>query len=381
MNRGFRKCLAVFFAFVSALCLGWPGAQVAGAQARLRVLLLSPESSPFAQRVRGQTGDLALELTAHAIDVAPADIDLGALLIAQGADAALWLEARPGAAPLVRLFDGQSKVMQARPAELPEGGAADSSATNEIAALLARGELVELLDTRAAEQATSRHGPPPSSTSDANDKPEAEVSSEAKNVSPQEPASASARASGLELGLGLGFRATQVNSARWLLGLEAGAFLARRALSLAVYYAGSFQDSRTLGDTRLGLRQDRVTANLSGAFRVLSQLQIQAGVDLGLSLFDRTTQAVAGSFEATPRQRSATFVAAPRLSLLWRFASYLGLGASAGVDLLTTPPSYELESQGARRELERLRWAQPWCTLGLVGTFSSLARPSARPTP
>jgi hypothetical protein len=101
--------------------------------------------------------------------------------------------------------------------------------------------------------------------------------------------------------------------------------------------------------------------------RVLPGLQLQAGLDLGVSMLDRTAQVTAGDLQRTPNQRTSSFLASPRLSALWTPVWYATLGISLGVDLLTMPTAFEVASPAGRTELERAHWARPWVTVWALG--------------
>ncbi|MFT3923898.1 MAG: hypothetical protein QM778_15300 [Myxococcales bacterium] len=367
MNRGSGKCTAALWLALS-LCLlgsGYCARLPAHAQARLRVLLLAPEGSAFAQRVRGQAGDLPLELVPSEAQVSDT-LDPSSLLREQSADAALWLDERGPAVPEVHLVDALGKATQTRRAELAGSHTEDSSARSEIAALLARAELLELLESRRAPaQEPSKLPASPEGAPVA--KPGSSPPEFASTQADAETSSTSQISPGWHGGFVAGLRIGQLDAARWLLSIEVGPQLRWRALGLGLFYAGSFEDQRDLSSVRLGLRTDRLALNVSGVFELLPTLEFSAGADLGVLLTKRTTDAVMGELERTPAHRSGSFVAAPRLSLRWSPRWYLSFGISLGVDFLTTSPTYEVVSAAGRTELERLRWAQPWVSFWLLG--------------
>jgi|GEM_PF-6820265 len=360
MNRGFRKCAPLLGLALLALLFG-PNAQVARGEARLRVLLLGSSEGAFAQRVRGQTADLALELVPCAESALPTEAELARLLAQHGADAALWLQSAPDVAPEVRLFDAMGKATQARRADPPRAGAADHSAGYEIAALLARAELTELIASRAASSLEP-------DAAEAVITPSDDARARAATEPPEPPRKpGTVEPSGWHLGLALGPRLTQANRARWLFGLEAGATLSRRALELGLYYAGTFEDERSRRGVRLGVRQDRVSANVSGALRLSPRLRLSLGADLGALLVQRSSAVTDAGLARTHDQTSSSFMASPRLTLRFCPRWFVQLGASLGVDLLTTPVTFEVQAPTGRGELELLRWAQPWLTVWLLG--------------
>jgi hypothetical protein len=325
--------------------------------ATIRVLVLDDEQSEFARRLRGQTADLPIELSfLPGAGVSEAT----ARLRQRGVDVAIWLEKPLPARPSeVCLAEGAGAALRRRPLEAPGEDDDDSSARYEIAALLVRAEVQALANSResAGSAASTPLEMPATGPASSTERPSVAQPAEL-------PARQTPRAFALELSLGV--RGSRVGGDRSLFGLEGTLGLTRGPLVASLFYAGSFWDERTEQGVRIGLRQDRLAGHLGYGRRLWGNLHLRGGVDVGAVLIDRRAESVQANREATENRRTTSFVGAPRLALNWFLREFLCLGASVGVDLVSSPTRYILSTPSGTRELELTLWAQPWVTLGAL---------------
>jgi hypothetical protein len=349
----------------------------AWAQAPLRVCVLAPAHGEFAARVRGQTGDLPIVLTFCEGAADPdslSEAEVASVLQAQSAELGVWLSgAGDGSHAQVHVFDARTGQVRVRSVGGGEGGLKDASARNEIAALLVRGELAqELTEDKAAPVIASAPGAD-ARTSEFRGAQDAVASSPVEephasaapsSPAPTDGASASESAAGPSpwgFSSSLFVQVTVPDAQFLLLGVGGYYALRYRSLEFGLKGSAGVPDSENVHGTKLRLRQDRFVATLAYVRRPSRSLRWGLGVESGAALFWRSTLRTRDDLQATARALAPSFLAAPTFELVWTpRIRWLGVIFRVGVDPLTTPPRYEIETARGPQRIESLWAAQPW---------------------
>jgi hypothetical protein len=330
----------------------------ARAEPPLRLLILAAPDSEFVQRVRGQAADLPVEIEAAARAELPAPGELAALAQERQVQALAWLEPLPTSGYAVHFFSARNAQLLTRQTEGAGTSGQDPSALTEVAAMVVRSQLQELLQTAEPPPAAQEVVPAAAPT------PAAQVNPPPSLGEVAAPGSARVQDS---VEVHLGARAAWVSSSRVFFAPQLEAAWIGRHIAVGASLSASLPSRTSVHDARLRLREDRAGAIISHLSRLSSSLQLRAGLEAGIAVFSRETQAVSQGFQATPATRSPSALLAPRLDLRWAPRRFFALGITAGLDLLSAPPRYQVAYTSGRRQGERLGWAEPWLVLWLGG--------------
>ncbi len=401
------------------LCIG----SVAGARAqeRFRVSLVQPKNSELVTRVEGQTRDLGVE-----IEVVP---DLwrertaarAAIVAAErGADFLVRVDRARSGALEVRVYGVRQRTLRAR--RVPPQSRRDrlgSSAELEAAALVLRGELSALIEaqreaggggqtgaTGAAGSGAAGGGgtdPPsqpedpavvrepnsqttkpvtkPSTTQEA--KPEREredvasqPDAEEPEDEPEEPEEPDVplenyndRPDGFTLRGGMQGSLAVGDTAAFSALIGGRLQLQWATLGLAVSTALPFElDAR---DVRIRLHRHAATAEALAVVPWGPRLRALFGIDAGVVLYARTTEAAPVGFERLASDLAWSPTLGVQAELQWLVARNFGLALGAGLRyvLRRTAFAYTDRDPNQKLEIAALARTEPWLSLTLFGLF------------
>ncbi len=319
-------------ALLAALAAAGP----ASAQPARVVIGTSPE---LAERIRGQTGDLPLEL----VDAPPPRDFEAALALGRARDAPLAVFATQTEPALtVHVVEVEARRMLSRRIDAAD----DRSAALEAAALIVRSALRELADgghvgvvMPAPERAIEAPSPPA---------PEQTVAVQ----------------------VALGWSATLDDHAPHGVqapSLAGGVALARLRLGVRAEVGLPVE----LTDPQATIALLRVRPTVLAAIDLLEhpELALTLGLELGLALWHRATEVREPGLVATDARWSGSLLVAPQLGLEVfpaALGGIVGLTVSAGTDIVPSAPTFAYAVDGATVTRAALWPVQPFLRLALA---------------